>query len=94
MTVAARVSCPGSLNRIPELSGRSERRERLKTVLIRLWNEEQAQDLLEYALVLVLIALVAVAAANPLGASIANIFAGANSCTESAAHGGGCRTST
>jgi len=43
--------------------------------------------LLECVLLPVLIVRVAVAAVSPLGAGIANIFAGMNSCTESAAHG-------
>jgi len=63
----------------------------VKSALIRLWKEEQGQGLLEYALLPVLIVLVAVAAVNPLGAGIANIFAGTNSCTGSAAHVG-CTT--
>lgn len=49
-------------------------------VLIRLWQEEEGQDLLEYALLLVLIVLVAAAAVNPLGTTIGNIFSNANKC--------------
>jgi Flp pilus assembly pilin Flp len=52
----------------------------MKKVLMRLWKEEQGQDLLEYALLLVLIVLVAAAAINPLGTTIGNLFTNANSC--------------
>ena len=61
----------------------------MKSGLIGLWHEEQGQDLLEYALVLMLIVLVAVAAIGPLGKSIADTFADANACAEkqAAQHG-------
>jgi len=52
----------------------------MKKILTRLWKEEQGQDLLEYALLLVLIVLVAAAAVNPLGTTIANTFTNANKC--------------
>jgi Flp pilus assembly pilin Flp len=52
----------------------------MKNVLLKLWKEEEGQDLLEYALLLVLVVLVAAAAINPLGTTIANIFTSANSC--------------
>jgi len=54
----------------------------LKNMLMRLWKEEEGQDLLEYALLLVLIVLVAAAAINPLGQTIANIYNNANSCAK------------
>jgi pilus assembly protein Flp/PilA len=46
----------------------------MKQVLRRLWHEEEAQDLTEYALVIVLIALVCVAAMNTLAGGIENVF--------------------
>jgi Flp pilus assembly pilin Flp len=52
----------------------------MKNMLMRLWKEEEGQDLLEYALLLVLIVLIAAAAINPLGSTISDIFANANSC--------------
>jgi Flp pilus assembly pilin Flp len=52
----------------------------MKNLMKRLWKEEEAQDLLEYALLLVLIVLVAAAAINPLGATIAQVFTSANTC--------------
>jgi Flp pilus assembly pilin Flp len=40
----------------------------------RLWQEEEGQDLTEYTLVIVLIALVSVAAMNTLASGIQNVF--------------------
>lgn len=57
--------------------------------LTRLWKEEQGQDLMEYALLLMLIALITVAAVHPLGKSIADTFADANSCAQKEAAGHG-----
>jgi pilus assembly protein Flp/PilA len=42
----------------------------MKSLLKRLWKEESGQDLTEYALLLVLIALVAVAALQGLATAI------------------------
>ena len=52
----------------------------MKNFMLRLWKEEEGQDLLEYALLITLIVLVAAAAINPLGTSIAGIFTKANTC--------------
>lgn len=46
----------------------------MRMILHRLWHEEQGQDLTEYALVIVLIALVCVAAMNSLAGGIQNVF--------------------
>jgi len=62
----------------------------VKNLLMKLWNEEQGQDLLEYALLLVLIVLVAAAAINPLGNTIAGVFTNANNCAT--APSTGCTT--
>jgi len=51
----------------------------MKNILKRLWKEEEAQDLTEYGLLLVLIALAAVAAMSNLGTAISNTFASASS---------------
>ena len=51
----------------------------MKTLLSRLWNEEEGQDLTEYALLLVLIALASMAALTPLAGAINNVFAHAAS---------------
>ena len=56
----------------------------MKNILMRLWRDEEGQDLLEYALLIVLIVLVAAAAINPLGASIAAVFTNANTCLSNA----------
>jgi len=49
----------------------------MKTTLKSLWNEEEGQDLTEYALLMVLIALVAVASMKTLGTTISNVFSNA-----------------
>jgi Flp pilus assembly pilin Flp len=52
----------------------------MTNILMRLWKEEEAQDLMEYGLLLVLIVLVAAAAISPLGASIGGLFTSAKGC--------------
>jgi len=47
------------------------------TTLKRLWKEEEAQDLTEYALLMVLIALVAIVSMQTLGQTISNVFSNA-----------------
>lgn len=51
----------------------------MKELLLRLWREEEGQDLTEYALLLVLLSLAAVAFLNPLAAAINNVFSNAAS---------------
>jgi Flp pilus assembly pilin Flp len=51
----------------------------MKTLLARLWKEEDGQDLTEYALLLVLIALASMAALTPLATAINTVFAHAAS---------------
>jgi pilus assembly protein Flp/PilA len=46
----------------------------MKGILMRLWKEEEGQDLTEYALLVVLIALAAITAMNKLAGAVANIF--------------------
>jgi len=43
-------------------------------ILKRLWKEEEGQDLTEYALLVVLIALAAISAMNVLAGAITNVF--------------------
>ena len=50
----------------------------MQTLLKRLWHDEQGQDLVEYALLLVLIALVAVSTLQTLGKTISSVFTNAN----------------
>lgn len=48
----------------------------MKSLLKRLWREQSGQDLTEYALLLVLIALVAVAALSGLATAINTVYNG------------------
>jgi len=57
----------------------------MKNLMKRLWQEEEGQDLVEYGLLLVLIALVAIASITIVGSSVSKIFANAASVTNSAA---------
>ena len=52
--------------------------------LKRLWNEEEGQDLIEYALLLVLIALVSVAAITGVGQAVNSVFTNANTALSTA----------
>lgn len=49
----------------------------MKSLMKRLWQEEEGQDLVEYGLLLVLIALVAIASITSIGSSVKNIFSNA-----------------
>jgi pilus assembly protein Flp/PilA len=49
----------------------------MRQVLKRLWKEEDGQDLTEYALLVVLIALAAITAMNTLAAGIVQVFTNA-----------------
>jgi pilus assembly protein Flp/PilA len=51
----------------------------MRTMLVRLWKEEEGQDLTEYALLLVLIALASMAALSPLATAINTVFTNAAS---------------
>jgi len=54
----------------------------MKKLLISLWKEEEGQDLTEYALLLVLIALAAIAVMSNLGSAINVVFStGASTLT-------------
>ena len=52
----------------------------MKELLKRLWQEEEGQDLTEYALLLVLISLVAIVAMKGLGSAVSDAFSNAESC--------------
>ena len=45
----------------------------MKTILARLWKEEEGQDLTEYALLLVLVALAAIGSLGTLATAIKRI---------------------
>jgi pilus assembly protein Flp/PilA len=51
----------------------------MKNLAKRLWQEEDGQDLVEYGLLLVLVALAAVSTMNTLAKAISNVFSGATS---------------
>jgi pilus assembly protein Flp/PilA len=46
----------------------------MSILLKRLWHEEEGQDLVEYALVMVLVALAAITGMKGLASAIATIF--------------------
>jgi len=46
----------------------------MKNVLMRLWKEEEGQDLIEYALLIVLLSLAAIGALSPLATAINGVF--------------------
>jgi pilus assembly protein Flp/PilA len=49
----------------------------MKDLFVRLWKEEEGQDLTEYALLLVLLALAATAAIGGLATAIKGVFTNA-----------------
>jgi len=51
----------------------------MKETMLRLYREEAGQDLTEYALLLVLVALVAIATMQTLGSTISGVFGNAAS---------------
>ncbi|MFZ0636620.1 MAG: hypothetical protein WA755_18060 [Candidatus Acidiferrales bacterium] len=84
----SRIDFGGSL--IPSESGlQTARRTLMFTVFHRLWVEENGQDLTEYALLLVLIALAAIVAVRNLALVIQVVFLGAAADVALAGAGGG-----
>ena len=51
----------------------------MMNLLKRLWQEEEGQDLVEYGLLLVLVALGAIAAMGSLASAVSNAFGNASS---------------
>ncbi len=51
----------------------------MKELMLRLWREESGQDLTEYALLLVLISLVATASIRTVGTAVSAVFVNATS---------------
>jgi len=49
----------------------------MKNLFLRLWKEEEGQDLTEYALLLVLISLVAVVSMKTVGNAVSDVFVNA-----------------
>jgi len=70
-----------------QLSGASLRRlllttarnQDMKNLLTRLWKEEEGQDLVEYGLLLVLVALLSVTFISTIGTELSKIFSNAAS---------------
>jgi Flp pilus assembly pilin Flp len=58
---------------------------KMKSYLLRLWKEEEGQDLTEYALLLVLIALTAIVVMSNLGSAVNRVFSSGSSTLNSAA---------
>jgi pilus assembly protein Flp/PilA len=56
----------------------------MKNLLVRIWKEEDGQDLTEYALLLALVALGAIAAMQSLGTAINSAFGNATNTLSSA----------
>jgi pilus assembly protein Flp/PilA len=50
----------------------------MKNLLVRLWKEEEGQDLTEYALLLVLLSLAAVGSLGTLANAINGVFSNAS----------------
>ncbi len=55
--------------------------------LTRLWKDEDGQDLIEYGLLLVLVALLSVTFITAIGTSLSKIFSNANTALTGAAGG-------
>ena len=50
----------------------------MKNLIVRLWKEEEGQDLTEYALLLVLLSLAAIGALGTLANAINSVFSSAS----------------
>jgi len=55
----------------------------MKNVLLTLWKEEEGQDLVEYGLLLVLVALIAIVFVKGIGLTISAMFSNANTAIAS-----------
>ena len=62
----------------------TRRNHNMKELMLRLYREDAGQDLTEYALLLVLVALVAITTMKTLGNTISSVFANAASNLTSA----------
>ena len=49
----------------------------MKSLVVRLWNEEEGQDLVEYGLLIVLVGLAAIGAMSSLANAISKAFSSA-----------------
>jgi pilus assembly protein Flp/PilA len=55
----------------------------MKNILRHLWQDEEGQDLTEYGLLLVLVALAAIATMKTLASALSNVFSNAASSLSS-----------
>jgi pilus assembly protein Flp/PilA len=69
------VSCSAAETLPPQ-----RKEQHMKSIMKRLWKEEEGQDLIEYALLVGLITLAAVALFPPIGTKINTIFTTINTC--------------
>jgi Flp pilus assembly pilin Flp len=53
------------------------KRKTMKNLMFRLWNDEEGQDLTEYALLLVLLTLAAIGTLGTLAGAISGVFSSA-----------------
>jgi len=61
----------------------------LKNILTKLWREEEGQDLVEYVLLVALVALLVAAAFPPIVGAITGVFTKATNCLNTGT-GAGC----
>jgi Flp pilus assembly pilin Flp len=61
----------------------------MKNILMRLWEEEDGQDLIEYVLLVALVALATAAAFPPIVIAISGVFTKAGTCLTTGT-GAGC----
>jgi len=59
---------------LPKMEGNKS----MKNLLARLWKEEEGQDLTEYGLLLLFIALVSITVVQGLGSVVKNVFSNAS----------------
>jgi Flp pilus assembly pilin Flp len=64
---------PDRRNEVPNLK-RLKGNRTMKATLLRLWNEEEGQDLTEYALLLVLLTLAAIGSLSTLATAVNGVF--------------------
>jgi pilus assembly protein Flp/PilA len=57
----------------------------MKKLMLRLWKEEEGQDLVEYGLLLVLVALLSVTFISTIGSALSKIFSNAATVMSTAA---------
>jgi Flp pilus assembly pilin Flp len=60
----------------------------MKNILMRLWKEEDGQDLIEYVLLIALVALATATAFPAVATAIQGVFTKANTCLNGATAAG------